>query len=272
MNNIHRLKYVFLSLLLLANTVTALAQQYEVGRNVHSHNDYEQRHPFYTAYKNGLASMEIDVFQVGDELYVAHKEEEIYHKKTIESLYLDPLLKQIKQNGNNKAYKNGKGLQLMIDLKTSGIPALRCLEAKLKPLRMFFDVRKDPNAVKLVITGDTPPPAMFNDFDEIFYFDGKRGTFYNEEQLKRIAFFSTNFRDFSKWKGVGRMTTQDSLKVKNFVDSVHQVGKPIRFWGNPDTKNCWVAFMKMGVDFLNTDMPARIAKFLARYADLTGNL
>ena len=267
MNNKHQFKKAFLSLLLAFSTVTALAQRYEVGKNVHSHNDYEQRHPFYTAYQNGLASMEIDVFQVGDELYVAHKEEDIDRKKTIESLYLEPLLKQIKQNGNNKAYNNGQGLQLMIDLKTSGIPALRCLEAKLKPLRAYFDVQKDPNAVKLVITGDTPAPAMFNDFDEIFYFDGKRGTSYTDEQLKRVAFFSTNFRDLSKWKGVDRMTTPDSLKVKNFVDSVHQVGKPIRFWGNPDTKTCWETFMKMGVDYLNTDMPARIAKFLDRYAD-----
>lgn len=266
MNNKHWLRKVFYCLLLAGCTAPVFAQRYEVGKNVHSHNDYEQQHPFYTAYNNGLASMEIDVFQVGDELYVAHKEEEIDRKKTIESLYLEPLLKQIKRNGNHKAYQNGNGLQLMIDLKTSGMHALKCLEAKLKPIRAYFDVQKDPNAVKLVITGDTPPPARFNDFDNIFYFDGKRGTPYTQEQLKRVAFFSTNFQDFSKWKGKSPLPASDSLKLKNFVDSVHQVGKPIRFWGNPDTKTCWETFIKMGVDYLNTDMPATIARFLDQYA------
>ena len=265
MNYRQRLTTISLSLLLAGSMVPAFAQRYEVGKNVHSHNDYQQRHPFRTAYNNGLASMEVDVFQVGDQLYVAHKEEEIDPKKTIESLYIEPLLKQIKQNGNNKAYKNGKGLQLMIDLKTAGMPALKLLEQKLQFIRAYFDVRKDPNAVKLVITGDTPPPANFDDFDDIFFFDGKRGTPYTPEQLTRIAFFSTNFKDFSKWNGIGRMTTADSLKVKNFVDSVHQVGKPVRFWGNPDTKTTWETFIKMGVDYLNTDLPARIARFLDKY-------
>jgi alkaline phosphatase len=267
--NTHRLKALVFSILIIGCGATAVAQKYEVGKNAHSHNDYLQSQPFYTAHSNGFASMEIDVFQVGTELYVAHEEENIDPKLTLESLYLEPLLRQIKLNGNNKAYKDGRKLQLMIDLKTPGAPALKCLEAKLKPIRQYFDVETNPNAVKLVITGDTPASDHFKEYDEIFFFDGKRNTPYTPEQLKRVAFFSANFRDFSKWNGLGRMVAADSLKSRNFVDSVHQVGKPVRFWGNPDTKTCWQAFIKMNVDFLNTDSPAEMAKFLNQYADNT---
>jgi len=259
---------ILLTLIFSACTTTLFAQHYEVGKNAHSHNDYEQALPFYTAFLHGFASIEVDVFQVGNNLYVAHDEENINTRKNIESLYLNPLLKQIKMNGNGKAYKNGKGLQLVIDFKTAGTPALKLLEAKLKPIRQYFDVQKDLNAVRIVITGETPPPANFKDFDDIFFFDGRRTISYSPEELKRVAFFSANFKDFSKWKGIGKMSMPDSMKVKNFVDSVHQAGKPVRFWGNPDTQTSWVTFMKMGIDYLNTDLPAAIARFLKRHGKL----
>jgi alkaline phosphatase len=264
-----RLKPLLLMLLVMGFYNPIHAQKYEVGKNAHSHNDYLQSQPFYAAHSNGFFSMEIDVFQVGNELYVAHDEKDINPKLTIESLYIEPLLRQIKLNGNNKAYKDGNRLQFMIDLKTTGAPALKCLENKLRPIRKYFDVMNNPDAVKLVITGDSPPASQFEAYDKIFFFDGTRHTPYTPEQLKRVAFFSANFEDFSKWNGLGRMVAQDSLKAKNFVDSVHQVGKPIRFWGNPDTKTSWQAFMKMGVDILNTDSPAEMSKFLNKYGDNT---
>jgi alkaline phosphatase len=262
-----KLKGLVLSLLVIGSYVPVYAQKYELGKNAHSHNDYLQSQPFYAAHSNGFFSMEIDVFQVGNELYVAHDEKDINPKLTIESLYIEPLLRQIKLNGNNKAYKDGGRLQFMIDLKTTGGPALKCLEDKLKPIRKYFDVLNNPDAIKLVITGDSPPANRFKAYDSIFFFDGTRNTPYSPEQLKRVAFFSANFQDFSKWNGLGRMVAPDSLKAKNFVDSVHQVGKPIRFWGNPDTKTSWQAFMKMGVDILNTDSPFEMADFLNKYAD-----
>jgi len=241
------------------------AQQYDVKRNTHSHNDYLQAQPFYTAHANHFASMEVDVFLVDNELYVAHNKEDINKKRTIERLYIEPIIEQIKLNGNNKAYQDSGKLQLMIDLKTAGEPALRCLEAKLKPIRRYFDLNTNPDAVRLVITGDSPKPERFKAFDEIFFFDGKRNTPYTAEQLKRVAFFSAGLQEFTKWNGLGRMVEDDYRKSKNFVDSVHHIGKQVRFWGNPDTKTCWQVFIKMGVDYLNTDSPAEMAKFLNSY-------
>lgn len=258
------------------NPVSSIAQikslspaQYQVGKNTHSHNDYLQSQPFYTAHGSHFASIEMDIYLVGNELYVAHEEKDMDKKRTVESLYLEPLLKEIKLNGNNKAYKDGGQLQFLIDLKTEGEATMKCLEAKLKPFRQHFDVNHNPDAVRLVISGSVPKPDRFKAFDEIFFFDGKRTDVYTPEQLKRVPFFSAGLQEFTKWNGLGRMVEPDYLKAQNFVDSVHHIGKQVRFWGNPDTKTCWQYFIKMGVDYLNTDSPQEMAKFLNAYANNT---
>jgi alkaline phosphatase len=256
---------LLISSLLLTNIVNA---QYRVNTNAHSHNDYLQQQPFYLAHSNHFASIEIDVFLKGDQLLVAHTKEDISPLRTIESLYIEPLLRELKLNGG-KPYNNNDKLQFLIDLKNGGDTALKVLEQKLKPIREHFDVAKNPNAVRLVISGDMPVPAHFENFDPIFFFDGRAGVNYTPAQLKRIAFVSAPLQQFTVWNGLGRMVHEEQKRVKQFVDSVHNVGKPVRFWGAPDTRTTWLAFMKLNVDYLNTDMPGEMAKFLNTYPDNT---
>ncbi|MCZ4224505.1 alkaline phosphatase [Pedobacter rhodius] len=266
---IRKLKTWLTSISLICCSSLLYAQTYQVNKNTHSHNDYQQSQPFYTAYANRFASIEVDVFLVDNEFYVAHDKEDIDKRKTLESLYIEPILNQIKLNGGEKVYPDGGKLQLLIDLKTSGEPAMKRLEEKLKPVRKYFDLKANPNAVNLVISGNIPAPEKFTAYDDIFHFDGRKSVRYTAEQMKRIAFYSASFQEFSNWNGLGRMTHQDFSKVKKFVDSIHSVGRQVRFWGNPDTKTCWIAFMKLGVDFINTDSPAELAKFLNDYENNT---
>ena len=68
---------------------------------LHSHNDYQQSIPFWTAYESGLNSIEVDVFLKNDSLYVTHSESEIIKDRTIESLYLTPLSKIISSQSDS---------------------------------------------------------------------------------------------------------------------------------------------------------------------------
>jgi len=52
----------------------------------HSHNDYFQSNPLSSALNHGLRSVEVDVFPIGDTLYVAHTRLELDDKKTIETM------------------------------------------------------------------------------------------------------------------------------------------------------------------------------------------
>src|SRR5436305_12198858 len=99
-------------------SIKAIAQyskHYTVS-NAHSHNDYEQARPFYTAYEAGFGSMEADIFLVNNDLLVAHEQKELALHRTLDSLYLQPLQAAVLKN-NGYAYKDRKHLlQLLIDI------------------------------------------------------------------------------------------------------------------------------------------------------------
>ena len=257
-----RLK-ILLILMLVCVSFGLRAQNYTANGNAHSHNDYLHAQPFLEAYHNRFGSVEIDIFLVDGKLYVAHTRAEIAAPRTIEALYLDPLLEKIEENGG-KVYPDGGKLQLLIDLKTSG-ETLRTLEKQLQPIRRWFDTANNPDAVRLVISGGGPAPSDFDDYDTIFFFDGRPGIQYTPEQERRVAFYSAPLAAFSRWNGLGRIPEAEYLKIKELVDSIHTKGKKLRFWGNPDTKTCWQALIKLGVDYINTDNIAGLADFLNDY-------
>jgi len=97
----------------------------------HSHNDYLQPAPFALAYQQGFGSIEADVFLINDTLFVAHDKTQIARARTFDKLYLQPILQTAAKN-KGKVYRDKK-LQLLIDLKTQGDPALQALLKLLAP-------------------------------------------------------------------------------------------------------------------------------------------
>src|SRR6478609_464886 len=93
----------------------AQAQEYS-SSNIHSHNDYASKVPFYDAYSNEAGAIEADVFLVNNELLVAHYSKEISQDNTLKDMYLNPLSNKIKKL-EGKAYPDNKPLILMIDIK-----------------------------------------------------------------------------------------------------------------------------------------------------------
>lgn len=247
--------------------VPAFAQVKPSGylQNLHSHNDYTRNHPFVQAYGLGFGSIEVDLFLKDGELYVAHEYNEIAAKKTFDLLYLNPILKAFADSEDGYLYPEKGQLQLLIDPKTDGKAILKLLAEKIKPYRALFDSKNNPKAVKMVISGNRPEPEEFHLYDDVFFFDGELSKTYTVSQLERIGLFSAPFRQFSEWNGLGRLTYQDSIKVKTTIDSVHRLGKKIRFWAAPDTKTTWYEWIKMGIDYINTDRPMAAAEFMQAY-------
>src|SRR5690606_34799469 len=247
--------------------VPAFAQVRPTGylQNLHSHNDYTRNHPFAQTYGLGFGSIEVDLFLKEDELFVAHEYQEITADRTFDNLYLEPILKAFADSEDGYLYPEKGQLQLLIDPKTDGQAALKVLTEKLKPYRDLFDSKHNPKAVKIVVSGNRPAPENFHLYDEIFFFDGELDKTYTASQLERIGLFSAPFPHFSEWNGLGRLTDPDYRKVKTAVDSVHRLGKRIRFWAAPDTKTTWYEWIKMGIDYINTDQPTAAAAFMQGY-------
>ncbi|GAB6122779.1 phosphatidylinositol-specific phospholipase C/glycerophosphodiester phosphodiesterase family protein [Dysgonomonas termitidis] len=221
---------------------------------IHSHNDYEQRVPFYQAYAQQAASIEADIYATNkkDELLVTHNKEDLATALTLDELYIKPIV-DLYKNNNGKAWKNSeKTFILLIDLKTPAIPTLDILVDKLKVYPEVFDPSANPYAVRIVISGDRPAPVDFAKYPPFISFDGREMN-YTAEQLKRIAMVSLPFKDYSQWNGQGTMIKEEYDKVIKTIDAVHALNKPIRFWGTPDGDNAWKTFHHIGVDYINTD-------------------
>lgn len=230
---------------------------------IHSHNDYCQCVPFYQAYSQQVYSIEADIYTNSDEtgLLVAHDRDELPTALTIDELYINPIVTQFKRNQGKAWANNDHTLQLMIDLKTAEHPTLDILVKKLQQYPEVFDPSANPNAVKVLITGNTPKPEDFKNYPSFIFFDGRPQYDYTPEQLERIGLVSDSFDKYSQWNGKGAIIAPEKEKLNQVINKVHNWGKPIRFWGTPDGVTAWNTFHEMGIDIINTDKPELCSDF-----------
>ena len=230
---------------------------------IHSHNDYQQPVPFYQAHACGANSIEADIFSSGteNELLVAHHATEFSSSRTFDNLYLKPVVEVFKRNQGKAWAASDNHLQLLIDLKTPVVPTLDILVSKLNAYPEVFDPAVNPDAVRVVISGNRPDPADFSKYPSYIYFDGRINQTYTQEELSRVPLFSEPFSDCSKWDGEGAIIDSEKKMLEALIQKAHSLGKPIRFWGAPDTITAWKVLSAMGVDFINTDQPEACTNF-----------
>jgi alkaline phosphatase len=229
---------------------------------IHSHNDYDQRLPFYQAYAQQMASIEADIYTTGkaDELLVAHNKEDLGSAPTLEESYIDPIVSLFRLNKGRAWRGSDKYFVLLVDLKTPADPTLDLLIKKLQPYPDVFDPAVNPQAVRVVISGNRPDVSTFTDYPSMILFDGIL-TDYTPQQLERIYMISLNFRLYSRWDGEGSIPEDEFKRLKETIAKAHALGKPIRFWGCPDGENAWLTFHQMGIDYINTDQPEACAAY-----------
>jgi alkaline phosphatase len=258
------MRKILISIFLLLISLTTIYPQYST-LNAHSHNDYENTPPFWLAYNNHFGSIEADIWAVNGELFVSHNEKDIIPSKTLDSLYIQPIVRIFRQNGG-RAWKDNPGtFQLLIDLKTPVEPTLSLLIQKLIQYPDVFNPRINTNSVRIVITGNRPEPGKFISYPSFVCFDGNVALKYSKKQLKRIALYSENFRNFSSWNGEGEIMENEKVRLEGVINSVHSMKKKIRFWNAPDDINSWNTFIKMKIDFINTDHIVKLTGFLNNY-------
>jgi len=59
--------------------------------HLHAHNDYNNERQLIDALSYGFRSIEVDIFLMTNDLYVAHTIADIWPGRTLKELYLDPL-------------------------------------------------------------------------------------------------------------------------------------------------------------------------------------
>lgn len=222
---------------------------------IHSHNDYKQPIPFWDAYGNGLQSIEADIFLKGGQLYITHDEAEILEGHTLETLYLKPL-----ENALSLKLGKKQNLQFLLDLKSEAIATLAEI---IRVLDQYPHLTNDPE-ITFVISGNRPPAEQYTNYPDFIHFDYQNLEFTgNPDVWEKVALISMPFQKYSKWNGKGRLTHEDLAEVTRAIKKAHELNKPFRFWGCPDTKTAWKTFADLGVDFINTDKPFEASHYLS---------
>ena len=237
--------------------VEATAQDYN-SSSIFAHNDYAQKNPFYDAYQFRVGYIEADVFLKDNQLFVAHHQKEIKKDRTLEEMYLNPLKKEISKNKGWAYPDTTLSLKLMIDIKTEGISTLKKLEDQLN----LFPELITAKGFEIFISGNVPLPDRWKEFSNFIHFDGRPGIRYTQDQLNRITLISTSFSLYSKWNGKGELPAAENNKLDSLMDTVHTMGKQIRFWAAPDYENGWKKLMGLKVDVIGSDNVPQLIQFI----------
>lgn len=255
------MKKLLLTLLVFGSGILSAQIRYTT-LNAHSHNDYEQKVPFEWAYNAHFGSIEADIWEVNGELFVAHNRDQITPERTLDVLYIQPIVSKFKAN-KGKAWSDREGtFQFLIDLKTPFDPTLNLLAKKLEKYPEVFNPERNPNAVKVVVSGNMPPPEQYNNYPAFISFDGRPNQKFSPEQLKRVAIVSDNLANHVTWRGKEPISETELSKLKELISSIHALKKPVRFWNSPDTPEAWQVMKNLQVDFINTDHIQELANFL----------
>ncbi len=242
--------------LFISGLAGAQPKQYTTA-NAHSHNDYLNKSPFYTAYKNEFASIEADVFPVNGKLNVAHSKKEIKSENTLKRLYLDPMAAEL-------SLDPGRRLKLLIDIKENYKESLSLLLKEIQPVQQYLSTPADTRSLTVLITGNRPPPSEYKNYPSYIFFDDDLKLMHEANEWDRVGLVSLSFGKFSAWKGEGKPERKDIKKMKHTIDSVHQAGKAIRFWAAPDNARSWQVQKKLGVDLIGTDRIGDLGVYLRK--------
>ncbi|MDR3716987.1 MAG: alkaline phosphatase [Puia sp.] len=246
-----------MALVLASQPASGQPLRYSVA-NAHSHNDYEQATPFRLAYDQGFGSIEADIFLVDGQLLVAHEEKELQPQRTLEKLYLEPILACLSKNGGHVYADSTRSLQLLIDIKTDSI---HTLDKLVETIRRYPPLINCPT-LKFAITGNRPDPGLFSRYPDFIRFDGELYRDYDKAALDKIIMLSDDFERYSRWNGKGRIPPKDRDVLQAAITKAHVLDKPVRFWDAPDFINVWQQLIGLRVDYINTDHIEALSVYL----------
>jgi glycerophosphoryl diester phosphodiesterase len=239
----------------------------------HAHNDYAHPRPLLDALDQGFASVEADIFLEDGELRVGHDRKDLRPGRTLEALYLDPLLARVRENGGY-VYPWPGEITLLVDIKTDGEKVYAELAKRLPKYReMLTEYFEAPSggarvvtrrAVTIVISGNRPTDVLAKEKSRFAFIDGRlldseAGKAQPETLMPLI---SDDYDTLFKWNGQGTMPEAERSQLRALVQRVHGNRPKFRLWGVPDTEDAWREMDEAGVDYVNTDRLAELAAYL----------
>ncbi|KAG6845772.1 hypothetical protein H0H87_003826 [Tephrocybe sp. NHM501043] len=268
-----------------------------VPKQIHSHNDFADEHtkdwrdvPLLTAISFGVQSVEADVWLVDGQLLVGHEKAALTRERTLDSLYIQPLLNILaQQNPVDKFNVNqtkpngvfdtssGTSLQLLVDMKTDGTQTLPFVLKALEPLRKANYLTTATQGIlsngpiTAIGTGNTPLEGIKMLEPRDLFFDAPLNGLTNssidaawDATLAPIA--SVDYEAVVGWNGIQEISEEQRSIIINFVQTAHSRGIKARFWDTPgwpvqSRNRVWQELLNDGADWLNADDLETASKF-----------
>jgi glycerophosphoryl diester phosphodiesterase len=236
----------------------------------HAHNDYNHERPLLDALSFGFCSVEADVFLVDGELLVGHSRSELHTERTLESLYLDPLLERVRQNGG-QVFADGPFFTLLVDIKTNAEETYVTLDGILEKYEEMLTTFEKGNiqrkAVTVVISGNRAWERIAADFTRYAGVDGRLSDLSSNRSVHLMPLISDRWGLKFTWRGQGPMPDEERAELRRIVEEAHRNGRRVRFWATPDRPSpertaLWSELLAAGVDHIGTDDLEGLKTFL----------
>ena len=240
--------------------------------NAHAHNDYWHTRPLWQSLENGFMSVEADCHLIEGRMLVAHEKVFTKKRRTLQKLYLNPLMERVKENNpdsslDRSVYKTGEQeFILYVDIKADCENFIPHLDSVLKNydvmLTKFVDGKKITGAVRVLVDHCGDDNYVLNSNPRYLSLSGnlndaekKNG----EDIMPRISF---SYNSLLQWKGKGEMPEDEKQKLKAFTQNVHSNGYEVRMWAAGNKKKVWKELVAAGVDWINVDRLKKFRKFM----------
>lgn len=237
--------------------------QNNISFNSHSHNDYANPKPLFTALSSGSKSIEADIIYLNDKLFVAHNVEDTNQNNTLEKMYLAPL-KDIIENTNSEYHFNYE-LFLFIDIKLDAENTYKKLRSCLNKYKNYLTSINDGQLkiknIRVIISGNRPIETVRNEMNRFIFLDGRFEDVGKGESENLFPIISEDWLAVSDKLSKYLGKESDIHDLKEFINKVHEENKLVRFWGTPDNDKFWDFSNNMKIDFVNTDMPDDYKKY-----------
>ena len=239
--------------------VLVLASFALLGR-AHAHNDYAHARPLLDALECGFLRVKADVFLVDGEWRVGHARKEFKPGKTLEALYLDPLLARVKRN-RGTVYGQLGVLTLLIDIKVDGEAVHSALRRRLTRYRRMLSDRTrttvHARAVQIIFSGARTDDCAAGDG---FLFKDGTPRDLGDEPFRTPQISTSYFETFGTF--ASPLPPLKRTEVDDLLAEIHAGGKRLRLWDAPDTPTAWRELFDAGVDLINTDHLTELRSFL----------
>ena len=227
----------------------------------HAHNDYLHERPLLDALNHGFCNVEADVFLLEGKLLVGHDRSELTAERTLETLYLDPLLLRVRENGG-EVYVNGPSFTLLVDIKSDGeetyVALNKVLNGYEEMLTRVTNGIVEQGAVTVIVSGERAWQRIAADSARYVGVDGRLPDLSSDRPIHLMPLVSDRWDRISTWSGQGPMPDAERSELRRILHDAHDEGRRVRFWATPDEPSpersaVWGELLAAGVDLIGTD-------------------